>query len=104
MNFNFVYMDFADKTLVCVDCGKEFIWTASEQQFYHDKGFENPPKRCPDCRTLKKAKMRDNGGPRESFEITCAECGKTDTVPFKPKGDRPVLCRDCFRKQRTQAN
>ncbi|MBI2033453.1 MAG: zinc-binding protein, partial [Candidatus Levybacteria bacterium] len=35
-----------------------------------------------------------------SFEITCANCGKTDTVPFQPKGDRPVLCRDCFRQQR----
>jgi CxxC-x17-CxxC domain-containing protein len=95
-------MDFQDKTLVCVDCGKEFVWTKSEQEFYSSKGFDNPPKRCPDCRALKKAKMRDNSGgfQRQSFEITCAECGKPDTVPFKPKGDRPVLCRDCFRKQR----
>ena len=97
-------MDFQDKTLICRDCGKEFVWTASEQKFYQDKGFTNEPVRCLDCRALKKARMNEGRGgsmaPRQSFEITCAECGKTDTVPFKPKGDRPVLCRDCFRKQR----
>jgi len=98
-------MDFQDKTLICRDCGKEFIWTASEQKFYKEKGFENEPVRCPDCRALKKARMNEGRGmaPRQSFEITCAECGKPDTVPFKPKGDRPVLCRDCFRKQRPAA-
>ena len=91
-------MAFQDKQLVCRDCGKNFTWTASEQEFYQKKGFENEPVRCPDCRALKKARM--NGGDRPSFEIKCAECGKSDTVPFQPRGDRPVLCRDCFRKQR----
>lgn len=93
-------MNFQDKTLVCRDCGKEFIFSASEQEFYQKKGFENEPVRCPDCRALKKQRMNQDRPQREMFEITCAECGKTDTVPFKPKGDRPVLCRDCFRKQR----
>ena len=93
-------MDFQDKTLVCRDCGKEFVWTASEQKFYQEKGFENAPVRCPDCRVKKKARMNESRGPRESFEITCANCGRQDTVPFKRRGDRPVLCRDCFRNQR----
>lgn len=94
-------MAFQDKTLTCRDCGKEFIWTASEQEFYKEKGFENEPVRCPNCRALKKSRMDDQrGGERQMFEITCASCGRQDTVPFKPKGDRPVLCRDCFRKQR----
>jgi CxxC-x17-CxxC domain-containing protein len=31
---------------------------------------------------------------------TCAACGKQTDLPFKPRGDRPVYCRDCFRKQR----
>lgn len=95
-------MAFQDKTIVCRDCGKDFVWTASEQEFYKSKGFENEPVRCPSCRALKKARM-GNGTTRVNFEITCAECGKPDTVPFKPKGDRPVLCRDCFRKQRQTA-
>jgi CxxC-x17-CxxC domain-containing protein len=95
-------MAFEDKTLVCRDCGKEFVWTASEQEFYQKKGFENAPVRCPACRALKKSRMDDDRGQRQMFEITCSECGKKDTVPFQPKGDRPVLCRDCFRKQRAQ--
>lgn len=44
--------------------------------------------------------MREDRGPREMFEVECAECGDTTTVPFKPTGDRPVLCRDCFQKNR----
>ncbi|HBF77003.1 MAG TPA: cytochrome C551 [Clostridiaceae bacterium] len=44
----------ADKTLVCEDCGKEFIFTEGEQEFYKEKGFENEPKRCPDCRKARK--------------------------------------------------
>lgn len=95
-------MAFQDKTLVCRDCGKDFTWTSSEQEFYQQKGFENEPVRCPSCRALKKARMGNGGGgARQSFEITCADCGKTDTVPFQPRGDRPVYCRDCFRKHRT---
>lgn len=33
---------------------------------------------------------------REMFKATCAECGKPCEVPFRPSGDRPVYCRDCF--------
>ena len=39
-----------DKTLVCQDCGKEFIFTEGEQAFYKEKGFDNEPKRCVECR------------------------------------------------------
>lgn len=95
-------VNFQDQTLQCKDCGKDFVWTASEQEFYQQKGFHNAPVRCPDCRQAKKARMGDNrgGGSRESFEITCSNCGRKDTVPFQPRGDRPVLCRDCFKKNR----
>ena len=44
--------------------------------------------------------MYENRAPREEFDVTCAECGKATTVPFKPTGTRPVLCRDCFQKNR----
>ena len=43
-------MAFQDKTLTCKECGKEFIFTAGEQEFYAEKGFENEPARCRDCR------------------------------------------------------
>ena len=37
---------YEDKTLVCKDCGAEFIFTAGEQEFYAEKGFQNEPTRC----------------------------------------------------------
>ena len=41
---------YEDKTLVCKDCGKEFVFTAGEQEFYAEKGFQNEPLRCKECR------------------------------------------------------
>lgn len=94
-------MAYQDQTLTCRDCGNTFVWTASEQEFYATKGFENAPVRCANCRAMKKQRM-GQGGPRQSFEITCATCGKVDTVPFKPTGDRPVYCREHFQSQKGQ--
>jgi CxxC-x17-CxxC domain-containing protein len=37
---------------------------------------------------------------RESFEVVCAACGASTTVPFRPAADRPVYCRDCYRAQK----
>lgn len=40
------------------------------------------------------------GGPREMHKATCAECKKECEVPFKPREDRPVYCKDCFSKRK----
>jgi len=88
---------YQDKTLSCRDCGCEFTFSASEQEFYAEKGFTNEPTRCRDCRIARKA--NNNQGrrqEREMFEATCASCGNIAMVPFKPTGDRPVYCRDCY--------
>ena len=45
---------FEDKTLTCVDCGKEFVFTAGEQEFYAEKEYQNEPKRCKECRMAEK--------------------------------------------------
>jgi len=43
----------------------------------------------------------DNERPaREMHKAKCSECGADCTVPFKPTGDKPVFCRDCFRKKK----
>ena len=86
-------MAFQDQNLTCRDCGKPFVWTIGEQEFYAQKGFSNAPVRCPECRRTKRQNFRQN---RQMYPITCAKCGKQDQVPFEPKGDRPVLCKDCF--------
>jgi CxxC-x17-CxxC domain-containing protein len=104
-----------DKTLTCSDCGQEFAFTASEQQFYADRQFSEP-RRCPSCRASRKAARGDSGGgysgggysgggydraPREMFSATCASCGREAQVPFRPNGTKPVYCSDCFQKQRS---
>ncbi len=94
-----------DQSIQCKDCGKQFTWTVEEQEFYQQKGF-SAPLRCKDCRVKARAQFNngdrggDRGGSRQSFPITCAECGAEDTVPFQPRGDKAVLCRNCFRKQK----
>ena len=50
----------ADKTIVCKDCGKEFVFTEGEQAFYAEKGFTNEPVRCPDCRKARKQQRQSN--------------------------------------------
>lgn len=89
---------FQDKTIVCKDCGQEFSFTAREQEFYAEKGFNNEPQRCKACRDARKGIAPRTRSERPMFEAVCAECGNTCTVPFEPRGDRPVYCSDCFRK------
>ena len=90
-------MEFVDKILKCVDCGNEFVFTAGEQLFFHDKQFRNDPKRCKLC----KAKRASGGSAvRAETRTTCSECGHETTVPFKPTQGRPVLCRECFQRKR----
>ncbi len=87
-------MEFADRMLKCVDCSTEFVFTASEQLFFFEKGFTHDPKRCKEC----KAK-RAGSTPKTVTEtrIACSTCGEKTTVPFVPTQGRPVLCRSCFR-------
>jgi CxxC-x17-CxxC domain-containing protein len=94
---------YSDETLTCVDCGKSFPFTASEQEFFASKGFTNKPSRCSDCRAARKAaggggrNGGDRGGrSREMFRATCSQCGGVAEVPFEPRSGKPVYCRDCF--------
>ena len=96
-------MNYEDKTLTCQDCGQPFIFSADDQSYHATMGFTNEPKRCASCRQARRNE-RNGGydrGPREMYPVVCAECGKDTTVPFQPRGDRPVYCSDCFSKQRT---
>ncbi len=95
---------YQSKHLTCKDCGNEFEFGARDQAFYAERGFENEPQRCKDCRTARKAHRESGmgaspmaiGGARAHHEAVCAQCGTTTTLPFKPRGDRPVYCRPCF--------
>ncbi|MGI6176595.1 MAG: zinc-ribbon domain containing protein [Christensenellales bacterium] len=87
-----------DKTIACKDCGQSFVFTASEQDFYKEKGFANEPQRCKSCRDARKG--GGGRGQREMFNATCASCGCSCQVPFQPRNDRPVYCNVCFSNQR----
>ena len=88
---------YTDKTLVCKECGQEFTFTASEQEFYAEKGFTTEPQRCKEVRA--KRKNAAHNGTRQMYYAVCAECGKECKVPFEPRTDRPVYCSDCFRNK-----
>jgi CxxC-x17-CxxC domain-containing protein len=118
-------MSFADKTLTCRDCGSQFTFTVGEQEFYAQKGFDNEPTRCQNCRQSRKQSRSGGGyssrdsygggyssrdsygggyssdrGQREMHTTTCSSCGRDAQVPFVPRGDKPVYCSDCFQSQR----
>jgi CxxC-x17-CxxC domain-containing protein len=179
---------FVDKQIKCIECAKDFTYTAAEQELHKSLGYQNEPKRCTPCREAKRQRRpggregkpagaavegaapaeaaaprppqsaprppqpppqnrgrdgRRDGGrggdgrgprpprgdqpqgqrgggdrgqraaqeraiaqdpgfmPREFFLAICAECGKEAQLPFKPAGDRPVYCLECFAQKRT---
>ncbi len=51
----------SDKSLICKDCNMQFVFSEGEQAFYKEKGFENEPQRCPECRRARKAQRRSGG-------------------------------------------
>jgi len=115
-------MEYRDKILKCIDCGTDFVFTAGEQMFFHDKKFTNEPKRCKSCKDKRVAVLGAGGrgagsqassshGPsrghaytKTETRTTCSRCGKDTTVPFRPTQGRPVLCRDCFQQGRSAAS
>ena len=97
-----------DKILTCSDCGQEFTFSVEEQEFYATRGFAEP-KRCRSCRAQRRNEREalTGGAPaydrppraeRELFDVICSNCGQPTKVPFQPRGDRPVYCRECFER------
>ena len=89
-------MSFTDKMLTCRDCGREFTFTAGEQEFYQSRGLMHEPRRCPECRSARRTDGGTARAPREMHDVVCANCGKPTQVPFVPTGVRPVYCMDCL--------
>ena len=104
----------SDKVIKCRDCGEEFVFTAGEQAFYKERGFQHEPTRCRRCRDEKKrqgpgavagplsaAPASTGTSSREFHEAVCSSCGVTTQVPFRPTPGKPVYCRDCFQSVRS---
>jgi CxxC-x17-CxxC domain-containing protein len=112
-----------DRTITCRDCGEPFTFTAGEQAFFQERGYTEPH-RCPSCRAARKAQRASSGydsgyassyssggyggggyssGARQMYPTICSSCGKETEVPFQPRGDKPVYCRECFQDRRAAA-
>lgn len=93
-------MEFQDRVLTCRQCGKEFLFSAGEQAFYAEKGFQHQPSRCKECRGGRRPGVQPPvPSDRPLFAAVCSACGKETQVPFKPTPGKPVYCRDCYAKR-----
>jgi CxxC-x17-CxxC domain-containing protein len=125
--------DVSDRTITCRDCGQEFTFTAGEQAFYQERGYSEPQRcsSCRAERKAQRgASGYDSGrssssssyssdrggyssgggggggyssGSRQFYPAVCSECGKETEVPFQPRNDKPVYCRECFQLRRSAA-
>jgi CxxC-x17-CxxC domain-containing protein len=116
-------MELADKNMTCTECGGPFVFTAGEQQFYQEKGFQHEPRRCRDCRSRKRGegpsggagpsrhsrgsgggggRGGDGGSDRQHYSAVCSKCGGPAKLSFEPSPDRPVFCRTCFQARQTE--
>lgn len=94
-------MNFQDRSIRCSECGTIFTLSAEKQEVSHSWGIDIEDKRCPSCiraNTRHGTGSNENVTGRQMFRVTCAECGKSTEVPFKPNSYRRVYCRDCYRK------
>src|SRR2546422_10241247 len=112
-------MSFQDKTLTCRDCGREFIWTAGEQEFYAARGLQNAPTRCPEDRAARRAGGGGGGssygnrggggggyggggggggygGPPGMFTPARSKCGPEARGPLQPPGGKAACCSALF--------
>ncbi len=105
-------MSYQDRTLTCCECRLSFTFSIEDQDYHAQRGYLNDPKLCPFCRVSRRDSRSSNysfGGSgfgggyqqREMFQAVCAQCGTQTEVPFQPRGDRPVYCRDCYSKTAT---
>ena len=105
-NFNFDSVDayemFSDKILICSECSAEFIFSGEDREFYAQKGFQNEPGRCPECREERRTQTSVTAAPKRALvDYPCSGCSKITQFPFTPKGDRPVYCNDCWNALRS---
>lgn len=114
--------------IICTTCDSSFVYTDAEREFRHARGLPRP-EMCTECRhedrkrrngdlmsmylrtdsfdpfllgenTQAGGLQRGNREIRSMHSATCANCGSETRVPFVPRGDRPVYCKDCFNARR----
>ena len=106
-----------DKNLTCADCGQEFVFTASEQDFYAQRGFTEP-RRCASCRASRKAarnnewrrrrqqlrllrRRRGLQRRRQAVVVVAATAAAAVAAVYRDRGPREMFsatCSNCGRE------
>ena len=96
---------YTDRAIACIDCGQEFSFTAGEQEFYAQRGFTEPPKRCPTCRAVRKAQRNGpsaNGGGSNSYASSYERSGNGygggggyASAERRPRQMFDAVCAEC---------
>lgn len=114
--------------IICSQCDATFVYTEEERDFRQLHGLARP-QWCPECRLRDRQRrngdlmtlyqrtdsfdpfllgentqagglQRGNRDIRTMHSAVCASCGADTRVPFIPRGDRPVYCKDCYNARR----
>ena len=84
-------MPFADRDVLCADCGVTFVFSAGEQEFFQGKGFSHVPKRCKQCKAKREG---GNGRRRIETHVNCSECGSGTDCPIQADAGQASAVRD----------
>lgn len=91
---------YKDKYIICKGCGRRFVFTAGEQEFYAERGFKNKPQRCERCRDTHKVASRN---PYRFSIAVCSSCGKYTIIKPPQRKGRPIYCNKCSAKVKIKA-
>lgn len=90
---------FTDRTLTCRMCGKPFVFSADEQAFYAEKGFQRAPDYCRDCRIARRQNALQDAmnDPAKRYHYRCKRCAKVFvlTRPLPEQYKDLMLCPEC---------
>lgn len=95
-------MNMADKLLRCHKCQESFVFSVAEQNYFASKGLRNDPKRCANCRILRRLESDGKDVAEYSNVVNCQECNALTVVPFRPRGNKPVYCAPCMHRLKEQ--
>lgn len=96
-------MEGMDKSIVCQKCRQPFVFSVAEQKYFASKELRNDPKRCPNCRILRRLESEGKDSTKYSNTVNCEICNALTVIPFKPMGNRPVYCAACMHELKKQS-
>jgi CxxC-x17-CxxC domain-containing protein len=98
-----VMMTRMQQQLAVLDRKLDTLISRSSERPYETKPYPNTFQRFDQARRQEEPRQNGAFNQRTLHKAVCADCRKECEVPFKPTGDRPVYCKECFSKRRSSA-